>query len=178
MSQKATTARKRKRGSPIHELTTHGGKPLLFQNDNTGRKRVNTSALRFVVDVIQDETGKALSSVASELMQASEKVRYFGYCVSFIFYVLSRTIILVAIQISSSHHLYRTCVRRKRQGESRFGPDLMYQRLFRKFGVRWQRSRYDVDSDSFVLLTNILNSICDCISCHVCSLFSRSIRYR
>ena len=85
MSQKGATARKRKRGSPIHELTTHGGKPLLFQNDNTGRKRVNTSALRFVVDVIQDETGKALSSVASELMQASEKVRSFGIHILYAF---------------------------------------------------------------------------------------------
>jgi len=85
MSEKTTAARKRKRGSPIHELTTHGGKPLLFQNDNTGRKRVNTSALRFVVDVIQDETGKALSSVASELMQASEKVRSFGIHILYAF---------------------------------------------------------------------------------------------
>lgn len=172
MSQKATTARKRKRGSPIHELTTHGGKPLLFQNDNTGRKRVNTSALRFVVDVIQDETGKALSSVASELMQASEKVRSWG--VPFVYFVCFPELVIVAFQISSSHHLYSyaTYVRRKRPGESRFGPDLMYQRLFRKFGVRWQKSRYDVDSDSFVLLTNILNNIYDCISCHVCSLFS------
>ena len=74
MSSRSTTGRKRRRGSPVHELATHGGKALLFQNDNTGRKRVNTSALRFVVDVIQDETGKTISSVASELMDASEKV--------------------------------------------------------------------------------------------------------
>jgi hypothetical protein len=74
-SRPTSTGRKRRRGSPIHEVATHGGKPLLFQNDNTGRKRINTSALRFVVDVIQDETGKAIASVASELMEASEKVR-------------------------------------------------------------------------------------------------------
>ena len=74
MSSRPTTGRKRSRSSPIHELATHGGKALLFQDDNTGRKRVNTSALRFVVDVIQDETGKTISSVASELMDASEKV--------------------------------------------------------------------------------------------------------
>ena len=104
MSQKTTAARKRKRGSPIHELTTHGGKPLLFQNDNTGRKRVNTSALRFVVDVIQDETGKALSSVASELMQASEKVRSWG--VPFVYFVCFPELVIVAIQISSSHHTH------------------------------------------------------------------------
>ena len=74
MSSRPTTGRKRRRSSPVHELATHGGEALLFQNDNTGRKRVNTSALRFVVDVIQDETGKTISSVASELMDASEKV--------------------------------------------------------------------------------------------------------
>lgn len=74
MSSKPPTSRKRRRSSPVHELATHGGKALLFQNDNTGRKRVNTSALRFVVDVIQDETGKTISSVVSELMDASEKV--------------------------------------------------------------------------------------------------------
>ena len=54
--------------------------------------------------------------------------------------------------------LVRTYVRRKRPGESRFGPDLMYQKLSRKFGIRWQKSRYGVDSDSLAVLS-VLNSI-------------------
>ena len=40
----------------------------------------------------------------------------------------------------------------------------MYQRLFRKFGVRWQKSRYDVDGDS---LLSVLNNITIVSHAHV-----------
>ena len=102
MSSKSSTGRKRRRGSPVHELATHGGKALLFQNDNTGRKRANTSALRFVVDVIQDETGKTISSVASELMDASEKVCVKNALVAF--KICSATSHFILINCSLIHH--------------------------------------------------------------------------
>lgn len=102
MSSKPSTGRKRRRGSPVHELATHGGKPLLFQDDNTGRKRVNTSALRFVVDAIQDETGKTISSVASELVNASEKVCVENALVAFDLF--SATLHFILINCSLIHH--------------------------------------------------------------------------
>ena len=105
MSSRSTTGRKRRRGSPVHELATHGGKALLFQNDNTGRKRVNTSALRFVVDVIQDETGKTISSVASELMDASEKVYLENLLTSFT--TFSGTLALHSNSIAPSSTIHK-----------------------------------------------------------------------
>ena len=42
-------------GLPMnHEPATHGGHELLFQDDKTGRKKVNVSALRWVLRIIQD----------------------------------------------------------------------------------------------------------------------------
>ena len=78
-------------GLPMnHEPATHGGHELLFQDDKTGRKKVNVSALRWVLRIIQDETAESLQSVSEELRSEGETVstphafmHYFYLCIHF-----------------------------------------------------------------------------------------------
>mmetsp|Transcript_6769 Transcript_6769/g.14787 ORF Transcript_6769/g.14787 Transcript_6769/m.14787 type:complete len:306 (-) Transcript_6769:170-1087(-) len=70
-------SRKRKAGRMSSQsevkLSSHGGHLLLFQDDSTGRKRINVSALRLVLGIIQDETAETIRTAAAELMDKNEK---------------------------------------------------------------------------------------------------------
>ena len=74
-------SRKRKLGRMSSEvkLSSHGGHLLLFQDDSTGRKRINVSALRLVLGIIQDETAETIRTAAAELMDRNEKVSVYIY---------------------------------------------------------------------------------------------------
>lgn len=120
------------------ELSSHGSHLLLFQDDRTGRKRVNASALRFVLGIVQDETGKTIRSAAAELVDGNEKVGgwvrgFHGYgAISFFScvrvrnhaFALSNFLLFVA----------GVAFPRRTAGEFRFGLDLTFKLLLRRFG--------------------------------------------
>ena len=78
----ASRKRRAGRGSPSSEmeLSSHVGHVLLFQDDLTGRKRINVSALRFVLGIVEDETAPTIRSAAVELMGRNEKVSMIYSC--------------------------------------------------------------------------------------------------